>query len=163
MAIQHCAVQTKGFCLLSSHLAAPAVGTASLLRLFLHLFGCLGRISPFSSAMGFHQHSTGTAWSVGASHSVGSAQLQTCLLSSWTTDPAGNYSPFRILGLVEPEDFLKHLLLDTGDTDGRARAAQRAPQHGNMEQARGSFPKCHCSTLEQSSETEGGGLKTGSG
>lgn len=65
--------------------------------------------------------------------------------------------------MVEPEDFLKHLLLDTGDTDVRARATQSAPQQWNMEQARGSFPKCHCSTLEQSSATEGSGLKAGSG
>lgn len=96
MAIQHCAVQTKVFCLLSSHLATSAVDTAFFLRLFLHLFACLGGFSSFSSVMIFHQCSIGTAWSVGASHSVGSAQVQTSLLSYWTTDPAGNISPFRI-------------------------------------------------------------------
>lgn len=92
MAIQHCAVQTKAFCLLSSHLETSAVGrTAFLLRLFLHRFACLGRIFTFESS-----HGLSPAWSVGASHSVGSAQVQTCLLPYWTTDPAGNISPFRI-------------------------------------------------------------------
>lgn len=33
---------------------------------------------------------------------------------------------------------------------------------GNVEQTRRSIPNCHCSILEQSSDTEGGGLKTGS-
>ncbi|TRZ24185.1 hypothetical protein HGM15179_002871 [Zosterops borbonicus] len=55
-------------------------------------------------------------------------------------------------GLVEPDDFLKHLLLDAGDTESEPELhkvlCSRVSFQRNMEQTRGSIPNWQCSNLE---------------
>lgn len=117
--------------------------------------------------MVFHQHSIDTAWSVGASYGVGSAQVQTCLLSYYTTDPAGNISPFRIKrGWESWEISLSTFCWTQGiqmsEPELHKVLYSRVTFQVNTEQTRGSIQNCHCSILEQSSDTERGALKTGS-